>query len=936
MLLLVANYARSQETCNCGGTGIAYSIVGNSVLLSQSGLPAGGVNNACLSIDGTLVIDAAAGNYLMQNMEIKMYPGSFIRIINGGNLEVRNSNIHGCTAMWKGIGVEHGSALIFTGNTIADAEFAIGLPTAAQNQSGPGAAVHVVGNTFRKNFIGIGQSYANPFSNLPSPFTAFHSNEFHCEGLTLLPKYTGQPTSPGNISAAGVELRFLAGTVIGDGNLAHANTFHHMANGIILEGGTATINSCKIHDIGVDNTYPSNLISGYGVHVMAADLNITGWGLDIADPAFSNVPTGLYANISNLTATELTMIGVSTGFRVETGVNCSISVSGNYIYCDNIGIDLWQNQQALSLTVQENEIHVDELSPSDPLKGTGIAINEDPNILPNTTRSILDNIIYAYGANFGITANSIMGYRISGNHVTFDQATAKSGVQIDNGRDCFFICNAVSGVAGGNSQANTSYKISATTGSEYDCNYSYQTRTGFRFLGVCSGSPNLNTVVKGNMMVKNSRGFWMGPDAIFGSLGNLNIQLHKGNTWFGPFGSITAIHEGLPAQLGYSLFEVHTNLFPYFPVNFQTPGAPSYPWFYVGNGTPFSCDPFCSLGDPDEITNDTIGGFGLDIARDSLAFPSLYAPNMNWILKRLLYRRLSDAPALLNQSPDLQQFHVNESNTPAGKFTAIDQSTEQLLRVNATTRQHLSSLYAGISSIKRQLDSLARQPLSSLTFYAIQQDAAAKRPLQMRIDSLWSAAGAVSAMFATNRDSLADQALTLNNAISTSEVFEENELLVNGIYLNSILKGRNALTAAEQGTLEDIAAQCPALGGNAVFRARSILAFDGSLRYYDDDELCEYAEPREMTVEKPAAYDDQLFIISPNPAREYIQIRHTGSGTENWKMEITDAFGRVIDMKQFRENEGELSTKEYAPGLYFLHFQVESGLRAVKKLVVSR
>ncbi len=105
-----------------------------------------------------------------------------------------------------------------------------------------------------------------------------------------------------------------------------------------------------------------------------------------------------------------------------------------------------------------------------------------------------------------------------------------------------------------------------------------------------------------------------------------------------------------------------------------------------------------------------------------------------------------------------------------------------------------------------------------------------------------------------------------------------------------------------------------------------------------NDELCEYAEPREMTVEKPAAYDDQLFIISPNPAREYVQIRHTGSGTENWKMEITDAFGRVVDTRQFGEMETawELSTKEYAPGLYFLHFQAESGLHAVKKLIVSR
>lgn len=935
MLFLVANHAQSQETCDCGGTGVNYTIDGNYVLLSQSGLPAGQVTNACLSINGTLVVDAAAGNYLMQNMEIKMYPGSSIKINNGGNLEIENSNLHGCTAMWKGIGVENGGALIFTGNTIADAEFAIGLSTGVPGATN--AAVHIVGNTFKKNFIGVGQSYANPFFNIASPLTAFHSNEFHCEGLTLLPKYNGQTTNPGDISAAGVQLSFLSGLVIGDGNLSHANVFHHMANGIILEGAIATINSCKIHDIGTSNASYA-LVNGYGVYAHASDLNITGWGLNLADPAFLNVPTGLYANISNLTATKLTMTGVNTGFRIETGFERIISISNNYIYCDNIGIDLWQNQEALSLSVRDNEIHVDELSSSDPVKGVGIAINEDPNISPNTTRDVVDNFIYAFGANLGIAANSIMGYRISGNHVTFDLANTRSGIQLDNGKDCFLVCNAVSGVPGGNTQSNTSYRISSTTGSEYTCNYSHKTRTGFRFTGVCSGSPNLNTNVRGNIMIQNSRGFWMAPDAIFGSLGNPNIQLHKGNTWFGPFGSITAIHEGLPAQLEYSRFEVHTNLFPYFPESFQTPGTPGYPWFYLGSGTPFSCDPLCMIGTPDGITNDTIGDFGLDIARDSLVFPSVYAPNMNWILKRLLYRRLSDMPALLNQSTDLQQFHAAQSITPVGEFTAIDQSIEQLLQVDTATYQHLSSLFAGISSCKKQLDSLARIPLSSLTFYSVQQDAAAKWSLQMRIDSLWNVADGISATLTANRDTLAGQTLTNNNTIATFEIFQENERLVNGIYLNSILRGRNALTATEQATLEDIAAQCPALGGNAVFRARSILAFDGSLRYYDDDEICGYAETREGVIEAPAFYDDPLFAVSPNPAREYVQIQHTGGGTENWKVEITDAFGRLIDVRWLGEKDSawELSTKEYVPGLYLLRFRAESGLRAVKKLVVTR
>jgi hypothetical protein len=848
--------------------------------LSQSGLPSGSVSNTCLSVNGTLAVDAAAGNYLMENMEIIMHPGSRIRVMNGSNLEIRGSHIHGCTAMWAGIYLDQNSALIFTGNTIEDAEFALSLPAGVFG--GTGTTIYLTGNTFAKNFIGIGQFAANPFVSLPSPFTAFHSNEFHCENLTLLPAYTGQPTTPGNISAAGVELRFLSGVVIGDGNTSHANKFHHMANGIILEGVTATVNSCKIYDIGAGSGY--SLLKGYGIHAKASDLDLKGWGYSTQNPTFRNVPTGVYSNINNLTASDVTMIGVQTGFRVETGFERKISIFDNYIFCDNIGIDLWQNQQALSLNVKNNHIYVDELEPYDLSKGTGIAVNDDPKVLSSGIKNIHLNYIEAYGANFGISVNSASGYNLWKNGAYFQDASAKNGIRVDNGADCLLSCNTALGLSGGNLDANTGFRINATTGTVYACNYVNNMRTGLRFTGVCSSSPGQNTEVRGNTMFGNSRGFWMGPDAVFGSPGNPNVQLHQGNNWGGTFGDVTAIHEGLQSQLDYSLFEVHTSSLPYFPVGFNTPNIPSYAWFYMGSGTPATCDTLCPLPAPDEVTHDTIGDFGLDIARDSLEFAAFYAPVMKRDLKRLLYRILDDTPALLNQSADLQQFYTSESTSPTGLFTEIDKSTEQLLRADTPVVQHLVALYDDILAAKQLLDSLAEQSAGSPTFTTVQQDIAVKRPLQLLIDSLWNVADSLLAELSAARDSLSDEALVANAAISTSEIFDENEQAVNAVYLNSVLKGRNTLTGIEQAILEEIAEQCPALGGNAVYEARSLLAFDGVLRYYDDDGICEEAEQRGNATRSGISGSAIPFTVFPNPANEFVQVRRTDGMAEAWQV----------------------------------------------------
>src|SRR5690606_34241710 len=111
----------------------------------------------------------------------------------------------------------------------------------------------------------------------------------------------------------------------------------------------------------------------------------------------------------------------------------------------------------------------------------------------------------------------------------------------------------------------------------------------------------------------------------------------------------------------------------------------------------------------------------------------------------------------------------------------------------------------------------------------------------------------------------AEYVRSANEAIGTSEVIEYNQKQVTDIYLNTIGKDVDDFTSSQASELLNIANQCPMVGGNAVYRARSLYSLIDDEVDFDDQLLCLQAGIIVKSLMDNASLNLQLV---PNPARD--------------------------------------------------------------------
>ncbi|MBL7965323.1 MAG: hypothetical protein JNM31_15915 [Flavobacteriales bacterium] len=111
----------------------------------------------------------------------------------------------------------------------------------------------------------------------------------------------------------------------------------------------------------------------------------------------------------------------------------------------------------------------------------------------------------------------------------------------------------------------------------------------------------------------------------------------------------------------------------------------------------------------------------------------------------------------------------------------------------------------------------------------------------------------------------ADGVKAANAGIVTSELIEVNEKTVNDIYLATVGKDLDSFSSDQTSVLFAIANQCPMLGGNAVFKARSLYWLINDSYDFDDPLLClSYGIIVKSLTERQA----NTISVIPNPARD--------------------------------------------------------------------
>ena len=159
----------------------------------------------------------------------------------------------------------------------------------------------------------------------------------------------------------------------------------------------------------------------------------------------------------------------------------------------------------------------------------------------------------------------------------------------------------------------------------------------------------------------------------------------------------------------------------------------------------------------------------------------------------------------------------------------------------------------------------------------------------------------------------------VNETIYTSETIEENEQVVNEIYLSILGQEQIQFSQDAIDQLEIIAAQCPLAGGNAVFRARAIFSLITGETQYDDINICLQAGI--ILRESAKKLTANLY---PNPANNSVTLVYELPEGSTAELLLFNSVG-MLQWKQPLESgmtQMSFSTEQLAPGVY--HYRVTS------------
>ena len=191
-----------------------------------------------------------------------------------------------------------------------------------------------------------------------------------------------------------------------------------------------------------------------------------------------------------------------------------------------------------------------------------------------------------------------------------------------------------------------------------------------------------------------------------------------------------------------------------------------------------------------------------------------------------------------------------------------------------------------------------------------------------------------------------------NSLLSTNEVFEANAQWINAVYLDIAEKGIKSINPEIVPEIEFLANTCPYLGGNAVYRARTVLSLFKIKLHYDELELCNGQGVYKGGISKlqqqlnslwastsktnPNVKENQ-YLVYPNPAQSFVNIEYSGMVAKQCSFSLIDMLGRVRLQTSL---SGEIlktvvSVQALEPGIYLYQIQDKDGHLQTGKLSIE-
>ena len=806
-----------------------------------------------------------------------------------------NVNIHGCDYLWKGItGVQNSFAGKFqtygVNNRIADATTAIDA-TLGSLQS-----FWVSNCTFENNFDGVF------VDNTVQSFRYGSGNVFKCTSALL------HDVNPAVVYAAKSHLGL---AIYGRSDKISVNsTFNNLTLVGLYAGGCSNLEVKDAHFDGME----SNAMQILGCNATSIKNNFV-----------NNSSNGLIAATSGISVTGNNMFNVEIGISVAAGVSGQkITISGNTIdKVKLIGILAVSVEKASQLVIENNTVKMYGFTI--PQGATGLQINgsktlafKNSSIRNNTIESSYDNPLVSL-----VAINSTQGLYFSDNVGLKFLSTGKpkgNGILVTGGSGNTIQNNIVTVDKSSltNNVVNGYVFENSPTNSVF-CNKNVYTPTGVNFVGF-----NNTTAFKGHTnqnyltgLLVNSRVSTIAP-----VIGN---QFHNGNLWSGISTNFDAnlntsgFNSSQISQIvDASKFRIKGTIKPLFPDPLLT--EPMSGWMNNDvSKNNYVCNIINEEPDPvdDPIKTYIVGG--------SSYFYSDF-PTMNWEAKWEVYKKLLSSTAVLTA----QESAFLSNNPNIGVFQSIETQLENGLANLPYSAASLESKLDAISSKSVELD-VARTNFENGTISAAQLAV-----VQSEYDNLVLDFKNMAQANQNATNVLADNLLTLNNAIVPSISNESNLKLVNQIYLSKVIKNI-PLTQSDNNSLFSIATLCPYTDGFVVYSARSLYRITYPTQSFDDDSQCSVGTPTPR--EAVASESKEFFTLTPNPANDIVTISYNlPLEASAGMLELTDAIGNVVFTDKITSNNRQylLETTNYTSGIYYVKVSGTGIKSETKKLVVLR
>jgi hypothetical protein len=201
-----------------------------------------------------------------------------------------------------------------------------------------------------------------------------------------------------------------------------------------------------------------------------------------------------------------------------------------------------------------------------------------------------------------------------------------------------------------------------------------------------------------------------------------------------------------------------------------------------------------------------------------------------------------------------------------------------------------------------------------------------------------SAIGIVDSVDIELAENNPSNAVSVNATIIPQTQIELNHQIVNDIY--SALMTGDSSTVSQRAALTVVAEQCPLTGGNAVYRARTMLSLieDEVLFYEDSCTVVSGSRIGGAQTFAESSVSQTNFNLYPNPNNGMMTLNYVLEEEQTASFALFDMTGRAVT--QFNLPTGQqtfnLDQAMLAPGMYYYAYYVDGSLLKSDKVIISK